>query len=114
MKRVTGIDGIFFKADNPAKLYEWYKKTPGDQIGAGCRKSDWPGNPKVAPKEAFHSGATGGSCWNQPEMIRQSECQRKFLKMLARCFKPVSMCLCPKCGLTHASAKRSMICELRI
>ena len=38
MKRVTGIDGIFFKADNPAKLYEWYKKTPGDQIGAGCRK----------------------------------------------------------------------------
>jgi hypothetical protein len=23
MKRVTGIDGIFFKSDDPEKLYQW-------------------------------------------------------------------------------------------
>jgi predicted enzyme related to lactoylglutathione lyase len=26
MKRVTGIGGIFFKAKDPARLYEWYAK----------------------------------------------------------------------------------------
>jgi predicted enzyme related to lactoylglutathione lyase len=29
MKRVTGIGGIFFKAENPEKLYEWYEKHLG-------------------------------------------------------------------------------------
>jgi len=29
MKRVTGIGGIFFKADNPEKLYQWYEKHLG-------------------------------------------------------------------------------------
>ena len=29
MKRVTGIGGIFFKADNGEKLYEWYEKHLG-------------------------------------------------------------------------------------
>ncbi len=29
MKRVTGIGGIFFKAENPGKLYEWYEKHLG-------------------------------------------------------------------------------------
>jgi predicted enzyme related to lactoylglutathione lyase len=29
VKRVTGIGGIFFKADNPKKLYEWYEKHLG-------------------------------------------------------------------------------------
>ena len=29
MKRVTGIGGIFFKAENPKKLYEWYDKHLG-------------------------------------------------------------------------------------
>lgn len=31
MKRVTGIGGIFFKADDPKKLYEWYAKHLGIQ-----------------------------------------------------------------------------------
>jgi predicted enzyme related to lactoylglutathione lyase len=31
MKRVTGIGGIFFQADNPEKLYEWYEKHLGIQ-----------------------------------------------------------------------------------
>jgi len=29
MKRVTGIGGIFFKAEDPGKLYEWYEKHLG-------------------------------------------------------------------------------------
>lgn len=29
MKRVTGIGGVFFKADDPDKLYEWYEKHLG-------------------------------------------------------------------------------------
>ena len=31
MKRVTGFGGIFFKADNPEKLYSWYEKHLGLQ-----------------------------------------------------------------------------------
>ena len=34
MKRVTGIGGIFFKSDNPGKLYEWYEKHLGIQRDA--------------------------------------------------------------------------------
>jgi len=29
MNRVTGIGGIFFKADNPERLYTWYEKHLG-------------------------------------------------------------------------------------
>jgi predicted enzyme related to lactoylglutathione lyase len=31
MKRVTALGGIFFKADNPEKLYTWYEKHLGLQ-----------------------------------------------------------------------------------
>ena len=31
MKRVTGLGGIFFKADHPEKLYTWYEKHLGLQ-----------------------------------------------------------------------------------
>lgn len=31
MKRVTGIGGVFFKAENPDRLYEWYEKHLGIQ-----------------------------------------------------------------------------------
>jgi len=31
MKRVTGIGGVFFKAENPGRLYEWYEKHLGIQ-----------------------------------------------------------------------------------
>lgn len=33
MKRVTGIGGIFFKADNPETLYAWYEKHLGLKRG---------------------------------------------------------------------------------
>jgi hypothetical protein len=29
MGRVTGLGGVFFKAENPEKLYEWYEKHLG-------------------------------------------------------------------------------------
>jgi predicted enzyme related to lactoylglutathione lyase len=31
MKRVTGIGGIFFKSENPSRLYAWYEKHLGIQ-----------------------------------------------------------------------------------
>jgi hypothetical protein len=38
MGRVTGLGGVFFKAENPEKLYEWYEKHLGikqDVLGQG-------------------------------------------------------------------------------
>ena len=29
MARVTGLGGVFFKSDNPEKLYQWYEKNLG-------------------------------------------------------------------------------------
>ena len=29
MKRVTGIGGVFFKSENPQKLYDWYEQHLG-------------------------------------------------------------------------------------
>ncbi len=34
MKRVTGIGGIFFKSENPERLYGWYERHLGIQRGA--------------------------------------------------------------------------------
>ena len=31
MKRVTGLGGVFFQADDPEKLYQWYEKHLGIQ-----------------------------------------------------------------------------------
>lgn len=46
MKRVTGIGGIFFKAQDPEKLSEWYQKHLGLNLeewgGAVLRWSDDP------------------------------------------------------------------------
>lgn len=47
MKRVTGLGGIFFKVDDPAKTKEWYQKHLGlktDEYGATFewRKTDNP------------------------------------------------------------------------
>lgn len=39
MKRVTGIGGVFFKAKDPEKLYQWYEKHLGivrDAHGGGA------------------------------------------------------------------------------
>jgi hypothetical protein len=35
VKRVTGIGGDFFKAEDPEKLYAWYEKHLGLKCDAG-------------------------------------------------------------------------------
>ena len=40
--RVTGLGGIFFKADNPAKLTEWYQKHLGIQLREGAGPGEPP------------------------------------------------------------------------
>ena len=48
MKRVTGIGGIFFKAEDPEKLYEWYarhlglERAPGEGVVFTWRQADDP------------------------------------------------------------------------
>lgn len=41
MKRVTGIGGIFFKCNDPAKMKEWYKTHLGFSIEQYGTKFDW-------------------------------------------------------------------------
>jgi predicted enzyme related to lactoylglutathione lyase len=42
MKRVTGIGGIFFKAKDPEKLYQWYEKHLGIRRGSeGAVTFEW-------------------------------------------------------------------------
>ena len=44
MRRVTGIGGVFFKAKDPDRLYEWYERHLGicrDADGSGCVSFKW-------------------------------------------------------------------------
>jgi predicted enzyme related to lactoylglutathione lyase len=41
MKRVTGIGGIFFKCQDPAKMNEWYKTHLGFDTNQYGTKFDW-------------------------------------------------------------------------
>jgi len=42
MKRVTGIGGVFFKSDDPEKLYQWYEKHLGlKRQPDGAVSFDW-------------------------------------------------------------------------
>jgi len=41
VKRVTGIGGIFFKSENPGKLYEWYEKHLGIKQEPGGVMFHW-------------------------------------------------------------------------
>lgn len=57
MKRVTGIGGIFFKAEDPDKLYEWYEKHLGikrEPHGQGAMLH-W--------REAENPERRGGTVW---------------------------------------------------
>ena len=45
MKRVTGIGGIFFKANDPNMMHEWYKKHLGINVQPwGGASFDWVDN----------------------------------------------------------------------
>lgn len=42
MERVTGIGGVLFKAQDPAKLQEWYKQNLGIETSAdGAQVFEW-------------------------------------------------------------------------
>ena len=43
MKRVTGIGGIFFKSDDPEKLYQWYETHLGIKREHGYVSFEEPG-----------------------------------------------------------------------
>jgi predicted enzyme related to lactoylglutathione lyase len=41
MERVTGLGGVFFKAENPEQLYAWYEKHLGLKRNQGCVIFQW-------------------------------------------------------------------------
>ena len=43
MRRVTGLGGVFFKANDPNKLYEWYEKHLGLKREQGSVNFKWRG-----------------------------------------------------------------------
>jgi predicted enzyme related to lactoylglutathione lyase len=57
MKRVTGIGGIFFKSDDPKKLYEWYETHLGIQREPhGSAMFEW--------RELNDPNQTGTTVWS--------------------------------------------------
>jgi predicted enzyme related to lactoylglutathione lyase len=57
MKRVTGIGGVFFHADDPAALQAWYKRHLGIDVQAwGGAEFAWTDDPGGA--------ATGSTVWS--------------------------------------------------
>lgn len=61
MKRVTGIGGIFFKSDDPAKLKQWYRTHLGfpadshDMVVFGWREGDDPSRKGMTIWEPFRA-----------------------------------------------------------
>lgn len=63
MKRVTGIGGVFFKSENPQRLYEWYEKHLGIQRephGQGA-SFHWR---ELKATDGTQSGAEGETVWS--------------------------------------------------
>lgn len=55
MKRVTGIGGIFFKARDPEKLREWYRRYLGIESETWGFAFQWQDDPR---------SATGATVWS--------------------------------------------------
>jgi predicted enzyme related to lactoylglutathione lyase len=63
MKRVTGIGGIFFKSEDPDKLYQWYEThlgIPQSPHGTGA-VFEWREIDNSQKNEAAKNGATAWS-----------------------------------------------------
>jgi catechol 2,3-dioxygenase-like lactoylglutathione lyase family enzyme len=61
MKRVTGIGGVFFKSDDPDKMYQWYEKHLGIKRDPdGYVAFHWRGDPDTEEK-----GLTAWSVFNR-------------------------------------------------
>ena len=50
MKRVTGIGGVFFKSDDPEKMYQWYEEHLGIKRDHGYVSFPWRGDPDTEEK----------------------------------------------------------------
>ena len=57
MKRVTGIGGIFFKANDPAALREWYRRHLGIDV------QDW-GGAAFSWKDSANPAGEGTTVWS--------------------------------------------------
>jgi predicted enzyme related to lactoylglutathione lyase len=57
MKRVTGVGGIFFKSEDPARLQEWYRKH------LGLALEDW-GGCVFQWKSPDNPDGTGTTVWS--------------------------------------------------
>ena len=55
MKYITGIGGIFFKAEDPEKLGEWYRKHLGLDVEAFGGVVFREGAPSAGPKRQAHT-----------------------------------------------------------
>jgi len=50
MKRVTGIGGIFFKSEDPEKLYQWYENHLGIERDSAARPRPLSGVSSMTPR----------------------------------------------------------------
>ena len=67
MKRVTGIGGIFFKANDPEKLREWYRQHLGiDSEGWGGFAFQWQADPRSANGSTIWSPFAADTKYFQP------------------------------------------------
>jgi catechol 2,3-dioxygenase-like lactoylglutathione lyase family enzyme len=60
MQRVTGIGGIFFKADDPEKMYQWYETHLGIKREHGYVAFPWRGE-----KDPDEKGVTAWSIFSR-------------------------------------------------
>jgi predicted enzyme related to lactoylglutathione lyase len=59
--RATGIGGIFFKSEDPAKLTQWYEK----HLGIKLREGAGPGEPPMFEwREKDHPQTAGFTVWS--------------------------------------------------
>lgn len=56
MKKVTGIGGVFFKAQDPEKIRQWYKDHLGIDAGAYGAAFEW--------REEAEPEKKGATAWN--------------------------------------------------
>ncbi len=69
---ITGIGGVFIKANNPKALAAWYRDMLGLPLqpwGGGALRYDAPGHPPAAAWSAFAASSTYFSPSNSPFMI---------------------------------------------
>jgi len=55
MKKVTGLGGVFFKSDDPARLNEWYARNLGLPVGPYGTTFEW--------REAEDPAKKGTTAW---------------------------------------------------